>query len=82
MYIVYTKCWWNWDNDVQKYYIPDTILILYIFIPFSKSYFPYDMQNGTRSRKSNGKDNEIEFNFLIICRYLNFVKKSEDNLSR
>ena len=40
------------------------------------------MQNGTRSRKSNGKDNEIEFNFLTICRYLNFVKKSEDNLSR
>jgi len=32
------------------------------------------MQNGTRSRKSSGKDNEIEFNFLIICRYLNFVK--------
>ena len=30
------------------------------------NYFPYDEQNGTHSRKSNGKENEFEFNFLII----------------
>ena len=52
--------------------------------PFAHSRFYYkiihfhtllnDGQNGTRSRKSNGKDNECEYNFLIICKYLNLVK--------
>ena len=37
-------------------------------------YFPYDVQNGVRSSKRNGKDNEFECNFLKICSYLNNVK--------
>ena len=28
-------------------------------MPFYISYFPYDGQNGPRSRKSNGKDNKM-----------------------
>ena len=44
---------------------------------FYTSYFPYDKQNGTWSRKSNGKDNEFDYNFLKICRYLNFVKNQK-----
>ena len=36
------------------------------FMFFNRSYFPYDKQNGTHSRKSNEKENEFEFNFLII----------------
>ena len=39
------------------------------------SYFPYEGQNGTLSNKRNGKDNKFEYNSLIICRYLNLVKK-------
>ena len=39
------------------------------------SYFLYDGQNGTLSRMTNEQDNEFENNFLIICRYLNLVKK-------
>jgi len=35
------------------------------------NYFPYDGQNGTRSSKMNGKDDEFEYYFLIICSYLN-----------
>jgi hypothetical protein len=46
---------------------------------FYASYFPYDQQNGNRSSKSNGNDNEFDYNILIICRYLNLVKKSEDS---
>ena len=34
------------------------------------NYFPYDGQNGIRSYKSNGKDDEFEYYFLIICSYL------------
>ena len=53
-------------------------------IPFAHSRFYYkiihfhtllnDGQNGTRSSQSNGNDNECEYNFLIICKYLNLVK--------
>ena len=32
---------------------------------FYKSYFLYDEQTGSRSSKSNGKDNEFEYNFLF-----------------
>ena len=31
-------------------------------------------KNGTSSSKSNAKDKEIEYNFLIIYRYLNLVR--------
>ena len=51
-------------------------------IHFYTSYFPYGMQNGIWSSKSNGKNNKSEYyNFLIICRYLNLVncEKSEDD---
>jgi hypothetical protein len=33
----------------------------------------------TRSRKSNVKYCEFEYNFLIICRYLKFVRKTHVN---
>lgn len=35
-------------------------------------YLPYGGQNGTQPSNSNGKDNEFEYKFLIICKYLNF----------
>jgi len=35
-------------------------LFLYLF---NTSYFPYNGQNGTRSIKNNGKDNEFEYIF-------------------
>ena len=55
-------------------HIPDRILKLYVFIPlFETSCFPYNGQNGTRT-KSNEKANEFEYNFLIICKYLNLVE--------
>ena len=31
-----------------------------------KNYFPYDGQNGVRFSKINGKDNEFEYNLLIV----------------
>jgi hypothetical protein len=34
-------------------------------------------QNGTLSSKRNGKDKECQYNFFIICRYLNLVKIRE-----
>jgi hypothetical protein len=46
-----------------------------------RSYFPYDMQHDTCCCKRNGKDKEFECNFLIISRYLNLEKKSEDNFN-
>ena len=60
-------------------HIPDLILKLYDLILFYKSYFHYEGQTGTWSSKSNRKENKFEYNFLIICRYWNLVKKSEDN---
>jgi hypothetical protein len=44
------------------------------FYTFYTNLFPYDGKNGTWSSKNNGKDKEFKYNFLIICRYLNFVK--------
>ena len=48
-------------------------------IPFYTSYFLNDGKTGTRSNKSKGKNNELEENFHIACRYLNIIKKQEDN---
>lgn len=49
-------------------------------IHFYMSYFPYNGQTGILSSKTKEQDNEFENNFLIICRYLNLVKKiSEAN---
>ena len=45
---------------------------LYLF--YTVSYLPYVDQNGRRSSKSNGKDNELGCNSLIMCRYWNLVK--------
>ena len=47
---------------------------MFLCLFYTVSYFPYDEQNGRRSSKSNGKDNEFGYNFLIICRYWNLVK--------
>ena len=52
------------------------ILKLSIFI---RNYFHYDGQNDTCSSMTNRKDKEFAYNFLTICRYLNFVKKSENH---
>ena len=38
------------------------------------SYFSYDILISTCSSKNNGKDQEFEYAFLIICRYLNLIK--------
>ena len=46
------------------------ILGLLVFIPF----LLYDEQNGARFCKSNGNNNEIECNLVIISKYLNLVK--------
>ena len=55
-------------------HIPNLIMKLHLFYLFNTSYFPYDRQNGSRFSKSNGRDKEFEYTFLIICRYLNLVK--------
>ena len=59
-------------------HIPDLILKLYVLYLNNASYLPYDWQNCTLLSKSNGKDNEFEYNIPIIytyCRYLNLVEK-------
>ena len=65
------------NNKPFAYSRNDFKIILYF--AFYMSYFPFDGRNGTWcNNKSNGKDNE--YSFLIICRYLNLVKKKpEDN---
>ena len=65
-------------NAIHLSHLPYLILKLYIFIrviPLT----PGKMIHGIVS-KGRGKNNEFEYSFLIICRDLNFVKKSEDNL--
>ena len=40
-------------------------------------HFPYPLwraKNGTQSSKINGKDNDLEYNLLITCRYMNIVQ--------
>jgi hypothetical protein len=64
---------------IDLFHISDLILKINVFIIFYVNYFPYDGQDGIRSSKSNEKDNGFEYHFLIICTYLNLVKKSEDN---
>jgi len=54
---------------IDLVHIPHLIIELYVAIPFYTSYFPSDGINGTRSSKGNGKDNEFEYDFLVICRY-------------
>ena len=69
----------NLHAAIERLHILDLILKLYIFLPFLYELYPYDGQNGTQSSKSNGKDNKSEYNFIMSCRYLNIVKKSEEN---
>ena len=52
----------------------DLILKFDIFTWFYLSYFPYDWLNGYCSSKSNWKNRELGYNFLIICRYWFLVK--------
>ena len=47
---------------------------MFLFI-LHTSYFPSDGLNGGRGSNSNVIHNEFEYYFLIICRYLNLVKK-------
>lgn len=72
---------WSYHAVPSKalYYIDSTFLKAHFFY---MSYFPFNQQNGTRSSQKNGKDKEIECNFLIICKYLNLIKKSDDNFHR
>ena len=46
------------------------------FYTSNRSYFPYKRQNVTCSSTSKQKDKEFEYNFLIICNYLNLPKKN------
>jgi hypothetical protein len=55
-------------------YIPDLIQNFTFNTFFYTSYFPYDCQNGFRSRKSNGQNNESEHIYPMSCRYLNLLK--------
>jgi hypothetical protein len=57
---------YNQVNDTGSW---EPLVLKYIFL-----YEPYDGQNSTHSSKRYGKDKNIENKFLIICRYLNFVK--------
>jgi hypothetical protein len=61
-------------KSIDLLHISDLILKLCFLTHFNMSYFPYDMQNSIYSSKSNWKDKEFEYNFLIICRYLNLVQ--------
>ena len=65
--------------NIEILHIPDLMWKLYIVYLWYMSYFPYDWQNDIWCSKSNGKDNEFEYNVFIICRYLNFLKKSDDH---
>jgi hypothetical protein len=47
---------------------------MFLFI-LHTSYFPSDGLNGGRGSNSNVIHNKFEYYFLIICRYLNLVKK-------
>jgi hypothetical protein len=60
--------------QIDFLHMPDLILKLYLFTQFLTRYFIHDRQNSTHSSKNNGKDNEFEYNFIKICRYLNLVK--------
>ena len=54
-------------------HIPDLIVKLYVLLVFNRSYPSYDEQTYISSCKSNGKGKQfeqIEYNFLRICRYL------------
>ena len=46
------------------------------------SDFLYDRKMVPGLTGSMGKDNEFEYNFVLICRYLNLAKKSEDNFRK
>jgi hypothetical protein len=58
----------------------DSKIIRVYFLFFYTSYFPSDGQNGTRSNKieSNGKNNEVQYNFLnaISSLTLKFFSRS------
>ena len=49
---------------------------------FYTCYFTYDCQNGTYFSMDNGKDNKSEYNFPIICLYLNFVENQRDQVAQ
>jgi hypothetical protein len=62
-------------------HIHDMLLKIYVFILFLKqviSFVTSKMVPGLR--RAIEKTNEFKNNFLIIWRYLNFVKLFEDNL--
>jgi hypothetical protein len=68
------------SKPIGLLYISDVIIkdkIIRFYKNNYKSYFPYDVQNDTRSSKSNGKHNGFGYNFLIIYIYLNLVKKNQ-----
>ena len=53
-------------------HIPNLILnLLYNFIPFLYKLFLLQRTKWIQSSKNNGKDNEFEYKFLLICIFLN-----------
>ena len=67
-------------HDIQKYMIfkhnrsfahcwSDSLVIR-----FYTQLFPLQPENGIQSSMSKEKDNKFEYNFLVICKYLNLVK--------
>ena len=55
-------------------------MLLYLFYA---SYFPYDRSNGTQTCKCNGKDQEFDYNSLIIGKYNQtciYIKGTDGNM--
>ena len=59
---------------LSKYLMTNGTLNEHYLMPFYTSHFPYDGQKGICYRKSYQNDKVCEYNFLAICRHLNFVK--------
>jgi hypothetical protein len=55
-------------------YIPHLILKFYLSMPFIYQQFPLQRSKWYPVYQEQRKDNEFEYYFLIICRYLNHVK--------
>jgi len=62
--------------SVDSLHIPDLILNLYVII-WAIGFTVGKMVPALC--KSQGKDNKLEYNFLMICIYLNLEIKSENN---
>jgi hypothetical protein len=56
-----------WHRKAYNLHIPELIPELYFL--YAK-YFPGEWNNATQSSKFSEKDNEFEYIFVIICKYI------------